>query len=55
MARWQNSLKAVLSSVGKIHSQERQVEVLINTMRQVYEGLRITKLKQENLELYLKQ
>lgn len=34
---------------------ERKVDLFLNTMRNVYENLRISKLKQENLELYLKQ
>lgn len=34
---------------------ERKVDLFLNTMRNVYENLRISKLKQENLELFLKQ
>jgi hypothetical protein len=37
---------------GRERGLEEKVDLLLNTMRNVYEGLRIARLKQENLELY---
>ena len=53
--KWESSVRAVLSNLRSLTHHEQKVDLFLNTMRNVYEGLRITKLQQENLELYFKQ
>lgn len=45
-------LEEIEAKRGRERELEGKVDLLLNTMRNVYEGLRIARLKQDNLELY---
>lgn len=50
-----NVLAEMQYSLAYALQLDRKVDLFLNTMRNVYENLRISKLKQENLELFIKQ
>lgn len=53
--RSQLMMREFNQGIKSLLKMEEQTDLLFNTMRSVYENLRICKLKQENLELYFKQ